>query len=388
MALYNKYRPQSLRDICGQDYIKVILSNQVSSDTIAHSYLFTGPAGTGKTTVARIMGAMINCSTGMTKDPPKEDPFVQTIMSGRSHVDISEVDAASQRGIEDTKRMRETAYCPPIEMRKRFFVIDECHQLTSDAWAVLLKLLEEPPGYSVFILCTTDINKVPETIQTRCQCFTFRPLKTEEICSYIRNIASLEKIPIEVEAARLVAVSAQGSLRDALSKLDKIKSLGKEKIDLADVSEIVGVPSRAMVKAFVSAAVKGNFAAGLTASTSAIGIGVPAREFVRETAEFCHDMLLCDAPGFDFERGGYSSEDAANMPRIRHHLVGQVGQDGYRRLIREWIRILNEAYEMSVFNLQPQLQVNVAFFDLAQTYALLRKKYEKEAAATPAPATK
>jgi len=379
MALYNKHRPRNLGEVCGQDCVKTILASQIDRNDLSNAYLFTGPAGVGKTTVARILAAMINCSTGQTKDPPPDDPFVQSILSGRSQMDILDMDAASKRGIDDAKQIREVISCPPIEMRKRICIIDECHQLTPEAWAVLLKLLEEPPSYAVFILCTTEVNRVPDTIQSRCQCHDFRPLGADAIASYLRSLASKEGITIEEEGIKLIATSARGSLRDAVSKLEKARSLDGT---AAAISGIVGVPSRKTVREFVGCVVTGDWPGALARSASCLGVGVPAAEFLRETAVFCADLLMCESKGFDFERNaGYSAEDAGKMPKIRDHLCSFVGKARYKGLVRAWIRSLDEEYKASVFNLNPQCQVNVAFSDMLDIF----NKFKTPAAVPKAP---
>jgi len=376
LAFYDKYRPKSLKEVCGQDVIKAILGNQVASNEVSHAYLFTGPAGTGKTTLARILAAMINCKTGLCKEPPKDDPFSSIILSNRPHMDIYEIDAASNRGIEDAKKLREIVFCPPIEMRKRIFIIDECHRLTPEAWDVLLKVLEEPPSYVIFMFCTTELNKVKDTIQTRCQCFRFKPLGMDEMVSYLKNLAFQEKILADDEVFTLLAAAAHGSLRDAISNLDLIKSTGAARITSAIASNVIGIPSRETVKKFVACAVKGDYAGGISYGASAIGIGVPAEDFIRAVAEFVHDLMMCDGTGYDFQKNGCSAEEAAKMPQIYQKLVDMVGQENYRPVIREWIGKLDESYKMTIFNLQPQCQVNVVFLDMLRVF----KKYIKKPA--------
>lgn len=383
MALYNKYRPTSLKMVCAQDHIKRILANQVRDNELVHAYLFTGPAGTGKTTVARILASMVNCSTGPCVDPPADDKFVKTIMEGKKFTDVFEMDAASSRGIDDAKVLREMAHNPPMEMAKRIFIIDECHQLSKDAWPVLLKLIEEPPEHVIFILCTTELNKVLETIVTRCQPHQFRPLRVEDIVGYTKNIANLEKIPIEEEALRLIATAARGSLRDALSKLDKVRHLPNNPIKADDVSGTVGVPSRKIIRSYLDAVLSANLAAGLEASAQSIGIGVSPQDFFREVANVCHDLMLATSPGFDLSSSGYGQEEAEALKVVSSKLIDQVGKDQYRPLVRQWIRSVQECSQLTVFNLQPQFQVNVAFVDLFDAYrSAKRVKAQKEKGGT------
>jgi DNA polymerase-3 subunit gamma/tau len=376
MALYNKYRPASLKMVCGQEHVKRILASQVRQNDLVHAYLFTGPAGTGKTTVARILAAMINCSTGMTVDIPADDPFVSAIMSGRKGMDVYEMDAASTRGIDDAKELRSIVFLPPMEMRKRVFIIDECHQLTPEAWAVLLKMIEEPPPYSVFILCTTELNKVLETIQTRCQCFSFRQLNVEDIFPYIKNIAIAEGIQADDEALRLISIGARGSLRDALSKLDKARHAGA-RITPETVSELVGVPSRKIIRRYVAAIVSAKIADGIAASSEALGIGVSPQDFLCEVANVCHDLLLHGRSGVDAARYGYTPDEASALEELRRGIFTAINpghEDDpltrrlFRQLISQWIKVVQESSKLTVYNLQPQFQANIAFVEMFNAF--------------------
>jgi DNA polymerase III subunit gamma/tau len=261
-----------------------------------------------------------------------------------------------------------------MEMRKRVFIIDECHQLTDAAWPVLLKLIEEPPEHVIFILCTTELGKVLETIRTRCQPHQFRPLKLEDIVTYTKNIASSEKIPIDEEALRLIATSARGSLRDALSKIDKVRHLSENPIKAEHVAGVVGVPSRKLIRSYLDSVLNASLAGGLEVSSQSIGIGVSPTEFFREVANVCHDLLLCTSPGFDLSRSGYVLEEQEALKALSQKALDAVGKDQYRGMIRQWIKSAQECSALTVYNLQPQFQVNVAFVDLFDAYRVARVK--------------
>lgn len=291
MALYNQYRPTNFGDLFGQEYVKRILSHQVKENKLSNAYLLTGPAGTGKTTVARIFSSMINCSSGMTLTPDQNDPNVQMIMSGKSDIDVIEIDAASRRGIDDIKDVRDRSYYAPVSMRKKIWIIDECHQLTGPAWEALLKLLEEPPTQSMFILCTTEPHKISETILTRCMALRFTAINAQEIYTYLKVIIQKEQIDIEEEAVRLLAKSSKGSPRQAVSNLEKVMNLGC-KIDAALVSQTVGVPSTKLIKDFLISVVDAKFEDGLKASSQAIAAGVTAADFIEEIATYFHHLMV------------------------------------------------------------------------------------------------
>lgn len=363
LALYTKYRPHNLEQVCGQEHIKKILTNQVKSNSVLHAYLFTGPAGTGKTSVARILASMVNCSAGMTVDPPIDDPVVAMIHAGKKSVDVCEMDAASSRGIDDIKALREQAYLSPMEMRKKIYIIDECHQLTSEAWNALLKILEEPPKHAIFILCTTEKRKVLDTIQSRCSCYEFRSLQQDDICRQLRLICSTEKLDADDEALKMIAGASRGSLRAAISRLEKAAGVGGRMTSLT-ISQMLGVTNRQVIASFVQAIMSGGLLDAMKASSDAISIGVPIEDFFAGVAEFCHDLMFVGVNGYDASRAGHSSADLAAIETIRDSLTKIVGGNAYRPMLIQWIGILDEYSKTVVFKLQPQYLANVAFTKL------------------------
>lgn len=374
MALYNKYRPTNLKHVCGQEHVKRVLVKQFESNDPSHAYLFTGPAGTGKTTLARIVASCVNCSSGITADPSIDDVNVKAIFSGDA-MDVMEIDAASSRGIDDAKKLREIVHLPPMQMRKRVFIIDECHQLTTEAWSVLLKMVEEPPPYSMFIFCTTELGKVLETIQTRCLCFSFRPLLYTDIISYLKGIAVSEKISIEDEALAMVAISSRGSLRDAMSKLDKLKQeniSGKITADYA--SGVVGVPSRNIVRRYIESILSnGGIATSIEVSSEAIGIGVSSSDFLREVANICHDLLIVTGKNVSMERFGYTSNEAEELKGLACKIKDGCGPENFRKLLDSWIDICEAWTKSTIYNTNPQAAVNVAWVSMWTKYHDSRK---------------
>ena len=221
-ALYRKYRPQDFDEVVGQEAIVRTLKNAISSDQVRQAYLFAGPRGTGKTSLARILAKGLNCVQGPTPTPDKICNACVTIANGTS-LDVIEMDAASQRGIYDIREIRERVVLQPAEGRYKVYILDEAHQLTDAAWNALLKLIEEPPPHLVFVFCTTDLSKVLPTVRSRCQTFVFARPRLPELVRYLRRVADGEEIQAPDQALALVARGARGSFRDACRRSTSLR---------------------------------------------------------------------------------------------------------------------------------------------------------------------
>lgn len=243
MTLYLKYRPQTFADVVGQDHVVTTLEQAVSRDRISHAYLLCGTRGTGKTSVARILAKTI-LLRGM--DDEKIRSAVTQEIEGGSFVDLVEIDAASNRRIDDIRSLIEKIHFSPAVSRAKVYIIDEVHMLTKEAFNALLKTLEEPPEYAYFILATTELHKVPDTIQSRCQRFLFKRVKDDDIVGRLQYITDQERIVAERDALRAIARHASGSFRDGIALLDQLRSL--EKITLDDVTERVGKSSAVFIE--------------------------------------------------------------------------------------------------------------------------------------------
>jgi DNA polymerase-3 subunit gamma/tau len=238
-ALYRKYRPQDFDEVVGQEAIVRTLKNAISSDQVRQAYLFAGPRGTGKTSLARILAKGLNCVQGPTPNPDKVCNPCVTIANGMS-LDVVEMDAASQRGIDDIREIRERVVLQPAEGRYKVYILDEAHQLTDAAWNALLKLIEEPPPHLVFVFCTTDLSKVLPTVRSRCQTFVFQRPRLPELVRLLRRVADGEEINVPDQALALVARGARGSFRDAVSTLDQLASATHKEITVQSVLQLLG----------------------------------------------------------------------------------------------------------------------------------------------------
>ena len=294
IALYRKWRPKNFEDVVGQSHITETLQKAIDTDKVAHAYLFSGPRGTGKTSTAKIFARAMNCVHGPTSHPCNECEVCRHIMSGES-LDVVEIDAASNRSIEDIRTLRETIKFMPAEGHKKIYIIDEVHMLTTEAFNALLKTLEEPPAHVIFILATTEPERIPMTILSRCQRYEFRRITSDDIAKRLLYVAGQEQIDLTKGAAHILAVQADGGMRDALSMLDQCVSNTSGTIDEGIVRDLLGLIGKDWLFSLAQAIFDGKGDVIIKAVDDVIHMGKEPRVILTELLVHLRAVMLCQA---------------------------------------------------------------------------------------------
>lgn len=290
-ALYRKYRPQTFDDVAGQSVITTTLKNQVISGKLSHAYLFTGSRGTGKTTCAKILAKAVNCENPVDGNPCNCCAACRGIDAGNI-LDVQEIDAASNNGVENVRSIRDDVVYPPAEVKKRVYIIDEVHMLSTQAFNAFLKTIEEPPEYLIFIFATTELNKVPATILSRCQRFAFRRPTAEDITGRIRYVAYQEGIDITEDASGLLGRLADGAFRDGLSLLDQCASAATGTLDVEGVYATLGLAGQQQTYAMMEAISQGDTSAVLRLFSELYSQGKDASSMLGELSSLARDVLV------------------------------------------------------------------------------------------------
>lgn len=384
VALYRQWRPQDFDNLIGQEHIRVTLTNALSSGKIAHAYLFTGPRGTGKTSTAKILAKALNCIHGPTPQPCNQCPSCERITTGIS-MDVLEVDAASNRGIDEIRDLRETVKFAPVDGRYKVYIIDEVHMLTTEAFNALLKTLEEPPGHVVFILATTEPHKIPATIHSRCQRYDFRRISLSEIEARLTAVAEGSGLCVEAEAIKLIAAHADGGMRDALSILDQCAAIGGDRVTVADVRGTLGLIGHEWVWRLTDAVANRNTVDALLILDELVNLGRDVRQVLTELVQHARSLLLhLAAPNAALE--SYTGDTEI--------LSKQGTAFGYAR-VSAWIALLHEAMNEAKWSTDPRIIAEMALLaacrdasDDVQSLADRISRLEQALAAGSAPQIK
>lgn len=366
LVLYRKYRPQTFADVAGQDHVTVTIQNEIKSGHVAHAYLFSGPRGCGKTTTARIIAKAVNC---LNRKPDESEPCNQCancleISSGRA-IDLIEIDAASHRGIDDIRELREGIKFAPTKLKYKVFIIDECHQLSKDASNALLKTLEEPPAHAIFILATTELHKILATILSRCQRFDFRKLALPELTARLQKLADAEGVKVEKAALELVALSSGGSVRDSESLLGQVLVSGggkKTAIKTEDIRRILGMTEIKSVGEFAELLSQNKIAAAVNYLNDIVERGYDIHEYAKSILGYLRQALILSIVGAktaqndNFMITGLTDEEF-------ELLRGQTIAMGEAK-IKKTIEIFLSAQEKIRYSPIPQLPLELAIVEV------------------------
>ena len=389
IVLARRWRPQQFKDIIGQEHVSQTLENAIKNGRIAHSYIFSGPRGVGKTTAARILAKALNCEKGPTKTPCNSCHICESITKGNS-LDVLEIDGASNRGIDEIRNLRENIRFTPSQGKYRIYIIDEVHMLTKEAFNALLKTLEEPPSHAIFIFATTEIHRVPATILSRCQRFDFKRIQTKTIIEHLSNICQKEKIEISRDALLQIAKKADGSMRDAQSILDQIISYSEDNISTEEVSAALGIIDQDIFFNFTDKILTGNLKEIIDLCQDVYRQGYDLAEFLVGFEEHFRNLLVTKTLG---------NTDLLNVSDNYAESYQKESSKFEENDLLRYIQQTGELQNSLKWSTQPQMKFEIGLLKMAKMPStqnienllekldLLKKKFKDIVPATESSAT-
>ncbi len=371
-AYYRSWRPLNWNEIVGQQHVTTTLKNAISNDRIVHAYLFAGPRGTGKTTTARVLAKAVNClEPDPSMRPCNRCDLCKEVNSGR-FLDLIEIDAASNTSVEDVRELRDKIGFSPSRGAYKVYIIDEVHMLSGAAFNALLKTLEEPPAHAIFVLATTELQKIPATILSRCQRYEFRRIPVTEIVNYLRPKIEQEKIEIDEGALTQISRQATGSMRDAISLLDQLAS-GGQKITLPIVQSLLGTAISQSVVELINTIIASDTAHSLQVIQSALDTGADPRQFARQVVEYFRNVILIRA-------GNQDQVDVDDESMLQ---MQEIAKKVNSTQILSLLRSFNQAAVESRNNWQPGLALEVAVLESLEKYPSLQSSAKENPPVIP-----
>jgi DNA polymerase-3 subunit gamma/tau len=361
-VIARKYRPQSFAELIGQEHVRTTLENAIAQQRIAHGYIFSGQRGTGKTTVARILARCLNCINGPTATPCGVCASCLEITGGNSP-DVIEIDAASNRGINEMRELRENVRYRPARDRYKVFIVDEAHQITNEAFNALLKTLEEPPEWAVFILCTTEVHKIPTTIASRCQQFSFRSVDFNEVIKRMEEICGKEGIDTTAEVLSVLAQAGEGSVRDSLSALDQAIACCGGKLDAAEVRGMLGLFSLDSLGEVTDALKSEDSRKMLDLVLELERNGRSLQHFCRELARYFRNLLVAKVAGANTRLIAASEREQERLAEVAS---GFSEED-----LTRYLQLTLDLFKDLQFSLQPRLHLEIGLLRLIQAGKLV-----------------
>ena len=346
LALYRRFRPDNFDKVIGQDHIVKTLVNQIKTNRVGHAYLFTGTRGTGKTTIAKIFAKAINCVSPVNGSPCGECEVCKAL-ADPSNVDIVEIDAASNNGVNEIRDLREKVQYPPVTCKKKVYIVDEVHMLTQAAFNALLKTLEEPPQHVVFIFATTEVHKIPATILSRCMRFDFRLVSTEKIASLISNVYDIEGKKYEKEAVYAIASAGEGSVRDSLSIADTALSYSSSTLTYDDVMEILGSTNAELFFEFTKSILNGNTGKSLEIVDNLCSLGKSMGILTKDVIQYIRNLILiktCNRPN-----------DILLLPENKFNLLKELATNATEERLIRILEIFSETETTLKYTISPRI---------------------------------
>lgn len=362
LTLYRKYRPKTFAEIVGQEHVVQTLTNAIKEEMISHAYLFAGPRGIGKTTVARLLAKAVNCEK-QGVEPCNNCSSCQDINQGRS-VDLIEIDAASHRGIDEIRELREGVKFSPAKAKYKVFIIDESHQLTKAAANALLKTLEEPPQHAIFVLATTEAHKMIPTIVSRCQRFDFRRLTVTEITKRLKSIANQEQAQIEQPALQLIALNSGGSIRDGESILDQVLTFSGpgQKVKADHIEDLLGIVDTNLVSQLVDQVLGKNTKQAISFINETFEKGKDPEQFTKALVDYLRKGLLIKVVAIE----DYHNHIIAGLTKEEFEKLKQQSDDFNREDLNRFLELTSEAHNKMRYASIPQLPLELAIVDICE----------------------